>query len=209
MKTTLDFFKLMMVSSWVLLCLDLAGQSSDDAAIREIDEHRKKQEAEFRDSKTSPLDPKDLKKFKGLNYYPVDLKYRVKGKFIRNQEPVLFKMKTSTARLPDYSKYGEIHFALDSVEYVLEVYKSLEVHQGYEDYLFVPFTDETNGHETYAVGRYIDFRVPASDDVVLDFNQCYNPYCSYSNRYSCPIPPEANALPVAIKAGEKKFKDSH
>ena len=199
----------MMVLSMVLLCPALAGQSIDEAAILEIAEHRKKQEAEFRDRKTSPLDAMDLKRFKGLNYYPVDLKYRVKGKFIKNAAPVLFKMKTSTARLPAYSKYGEIRFTLDSVTYALEVYKSLEVHPGYEDYLFIPFTDQTNGDETYAVGRYIDFRIPTSGDVVLDFNQSYNPYCSYSNRYSCPIPPAANALPVAIKAGEKKFKDSH
>jgi uncharacterized protein (DUF1684 family) len=39
----------------------------------------------------------------------------------------------------------------------------------------------------------------------LDFNKAYNPYCAYNETYSCPIPPRQNNLPVAIKAGEKKY----
>jgi uncharacterized protein (DUF1684 family) len=99
---------------------------------------------------------------------------------------------------------------IDSQELKLDVYQSPDVMKipGYEDYLFIPFTDLTNGEETYEVGRYIEFSIPESDSVVLDFNQCYNPYCSYgAGKYSCPIPPEANHLPVAIPAGEKKYKE--
>jgi len=47
---------------------------------------------------------------------------------------------------------------------------------------------------------------PKTEDIVLDFNLCYNPYCSYSPFYSCPIPPEANTLPTYILAGEKIYK---
>jgi uncharacterized protein (DUF1684 family) len=123
---------------------------------------------------------------------------------------VFFKMKTTTDRLPDYAKYGEVHFMIDSQAFKLEVYQSPDVSKmpGYADYLFIPFTDLTNGEETYEVGRYIEFRIPKSDNVILDFNQSYNPYCSYAaGKYSCPIPPEANQLTVAIPAGEKKYKE--
>jgi uncharacterized protein (DUF1684 family) len=117
-------------------------------------------------------------------------------------------MKTTTTRLPEYTKYGEVHFELDGEQYILEVYQSPEISSrpGYEDYLFIPFTDLTNGDETYDVGRYLEFSIPSSEEVVVDFNLCYNPYCSYSARYSCPIPPEANRLGIPIKAGEKKYK---
>lgn len=181
----------------------------DAVATKEIKDHRKKQQDEFKDKNKSPLEAQDFKNFKGLKYYPIDLKYRVIAKFVKNEAPVLFKMKTSTTRLPDYLKYGELHFTLDSVDYKLEVYQSPEMARmpGYEDYLFIPFTDLTNGNETYDVGRYIDIEIPMGEEVVLDFNQCYNPYCSYSKRYSCPIPPEVNNLTVEIKAGEKKYKD--
>lgn len=175
--------------------------------LAEIEAHRKKQKAQMK-SHSSPLLKKDRRKFKGLNYFPPDLAYRVKARFVKTENPVLFKMKTTTARLPEYIKYGEVHFTLNGKDYSLEVYQSPDIikRPGYEDYLFIPFTDETNGNETYEVGRYLELRVPASDEVVLDFNQCYNPYCSYNPNYSCPIPPDVNHLAVEIRAGEKKFR---
>lgn len=186
----------------------VAAQQADDAALKEINEHRKKQQSEFRDPDKSPLDKKERRKFKGLNYYPIDLNFRVKATFVKNEAPVLFKMKTTTTRLPEYVKYGDIYFLLDGEDYKLEVYQSQDLlkRSGYEDYLFIPFTDATNGKDTYDVGRYLEFRIPTSEEVILDFNKAYNPYCSYSDKYSCPIPPEVNHLPLEIKAGEKKYK---
>jgi uncharacterized protein len=212
MKTKLlTSTKLIIFTLSAFSFLTAHAQSEEERALKEINEHRKKQEAEFRDPVKSPLEKKDRKKFKGLKYYPVDLRYRVKATFVRNERPVLFKMKTSTTRLPEYTKYGEVHFTLDGQEHTLEVYQSLDLMKrpGYEDYLFIPFTDPTNGKETYDIGRYLEFHIPDTEEVVIDFNQCYNPSCSYSAGYSCPIPPEANALSIEIKAGEKKFKEHH
>jgi uncharacterized protein (DUF1684 family) len=185
------------------------GQGEADA-MDEIQNHRKKQEDTFRNREESPLSDADRKKFKGLKYYPVDLKYRLRATFIKNEHPVLFKMKTTTTRLPEYVKYGEVRFAIDSQSYSLEVYQSPEISQrpGYEDYLFIPFTDLTNGDETYDVGRYIGFSVPRTEEVIVDFNMAYNPYCSYSAEYSCPIPPAVNDLQIRIPVGEKKFKEA-
>ncbi len=189
------------------LLLPVVSFAQHDSAIREIEQYRMEQEAKFRDAKESPLDKKARKKFRGLNYYPVNLDYRVKAKFVKTQNPVLFKMKTTTARMPEYQKYGEVHFKLEGRERVLEVYQIPEISKkpGFEDYLFVPFTDETNGIDTYEVGRYVDFKIPASEEVILDFNKSYNPYCSYGSAYSCPIPPEVNHLPLKVQAGEMKF----
>jgi uncharacterized protein len=186
--------------------LAVFGQD-DQSARNEIEAYRKKQESEMRDKEKSPLLPKDRKKFKHLNYYPIDLKYRVPARFVRTENQPLFKMKTTTTRLPEYTKYGEVHFTLEGKQFVLNVYQSPDISRkpGYEDYLFIPFTDTTNGQETYEVGRYIEFRIPGSEEVIVDFNQSYNPYCSYSPTYSCPIPPAENDLPIGIPAGEKKF----
>lgn len=182
-----------------------AGQEGD-AYAQEIVRHRMEKDEKFRDPRESPLDKKGIRKFRGLNYFPPDEKYRVAARFIVNEMPVLFKMPTTTTRLPEYIKYGELEFELDGNTYRLEVYRNSEINRkpGYEDYLFVPFTDDTNGEETYEMGRYLDFRVPATDEVVLDFNLAYNPYCCYSDNFSCPIPPAANRLALAVRAGEKK-----
>lgn len=180
--------------------------------IKDILAYREKQHKEFLDPAKTPLDKRDRRKFKGLFYYPIDLSYRVKARLELNETPVLFKMPTTTTRLPEYTRYGDVYFTLKGQEFKLEVYQNPEISKrpGYEDYLFIPFTDETNGDETYDVGRYLEFRIPTSEDIYIDFNLCYNPYCSYSDRYSCPIPPQQNHLPIKIIAGEKKFhQESH
>jgi uncharacterized protein len=187
-----------------------AKSGSSDPRIVSVEEHRVKKHEEFLSDK-SPLPASERKKFHGLNYYPIDLSYNVKAKFVRTEKPVLFKMKTTTARLPDYQKYADVIFTLQGAEYKLEVYQSPDLMKKteYSDYLFVPFTDRTNGTETYEVGRYLELRIPAGDEVELDFNKCYNPYCSYSPNYSCPIPPAVNHLDLEVRAGEKKYKESH
>ncbi len=77
----------------------------------------------------------------------------------------------------------------------------------YKDHLFLPFTDLTSGEESYGGGRYIDLETTGiiNNRLVIDFNKAYNPYCTYSDGYNCPIPPRENDLPVAIRAGEKAF----
>jgi uncharacterized protein (DUF1684 family) len=74
--------------------------------------------------------------------------------------------------------------------------------------LFVPFTDPTNGEQTYGAGRYIDVPLPPaeSNEVELDFNQAYNPYCAYNHDYSCPLPLAENRLTVPVVAGEQAFQ---
>jgi uncharacterized protein (DUF1684 family) len=137
----------------------LAGyaQPSEDP-VGEIEKHRLSQEAEFRDESKSPLTPKERRDFKHLNFFTIDLKYRVNAKFVKTENPVFFKMKTTTERLPEYSKFGDVIFSIDSQQYKLEVYFNKQVASmpGYEDYLFIPFTDLTNGEETYEVGRYLE-----------------------------------------------------
>ena len=74
----------------------------------------------------------------------------------------------------------------------------------YKNYLFLPIDDYTIPDESYPAGRYLDIEMPKrGDSIVLDFNMLYNPYCAYSDRYSCPITPRKNKIKVRIEAGEK------
>ena len=182
------------------------SQATDEQVIAEINAQRQEKLVAFK-GQHSPLEKKQRKKLKSLNYYPIDLSYRVQARLIKTETPQLFVMKTTTTRAPEYRKYGELFFTLKGVEYKLEVYQSPESSAMplHKDRLFLPFTDKTNGAETYDVGRYIDLRVPESDQLTIDFNLAYNPYCSYNHIYSCVIPPAVNDLPIEIKAGEKKF----
>ena len=71
--------------------------------------------------------------------------------------------------------------------------------------LFLPFTDRTSGIETYLAGRYVDLQGEPGGLYVLDFNEAYNPPCSFNPYTTCPIPLKENVLPVKILAGEKAY----
>ncbi|APG60165.1 DUF1684 domain-containing protein [Christiangramia salexigens] len=191
----------------VFISSDLAYSQKADL-VKSSKEFQKELNEEFRDPEESPLDLEDLANFEALEFFEIDPDFIVKAEFVRTPAESPFMMKTSTDRMPVYVKYGELYFSLNNKNYKLNVYQNQELTQDpeYFDYLFLPFTDRTNGKTTYGGGRYIDLRIPQTNEVVIDFNKAYNPYCAYSGRYSCPIPPEENDLDIEIPAGVKAFE---
>lgn len=181
--------------------------AQEKKTIKGDTEFQRKLNAEYKDATTSPLKDKDRKHFEGLDFFKFDSAYVVNAKFERfpNEKP--FEMKTSTERRPIYIKYGKLSFELKGKRYKLNIYQNLGLieKEGYEDYLFLPFLDETNGLESYGGGRYIDARIPSGDTMEIDFNKAYNPYCAYNEKYSCPIVPRENYLKTRIEAGVKAF----
>lgn len=162
--------------------------------------------ADYRDPGHSPLLPEDREHFTELERFAPDALFRVMASFKpRTGKP--FGMKTTTDRVPQYQAVGELRFTVAGKKERLTVFRNIDLSKKpeYEDYLFIPFTDLTNGESTYGGGRYIDLRGPLGATVELDFNRAYNPYCAYGGRYSCPIPPMENHLEVRIEAGVKAF----
>lgn len=162
---------------------------------------------EFLNPDHSPFDEKEIQNFKELNYFAVDTGYRVYARFHVLKKKKTFQMQTTTQRLPEYKKYAYVDFYLNNNPFRLYVYQNIELSkkEEYKNYLFIPFTDLTNGIETYGGGRYLDLKIPDGDIVVLDFNLAYNPYCCYNYKYSCPIPPAENFLNISIESGEKIY----
>lgn len=175
-----------------------------------IEKHQEDLNKHYADSLESPLRPEDLKTFKSLNFFPIDEKYSVKATLVLTPNEPVFEMKTTTDRKPLYKRFGIATFILDGKEYHLNVYQNQELILDFEyrDYLFLPFTDETNGDKTYKGGRYIDTRIPTDSTFIIDFNTAYNPYCAYNSKYSCPVVPQENHLPIKINAGVLAF-DNH
>ncbi|VAW25980.1 FIG01018917: hypothetical protein [hydrothermal vent metagenome] len=165
---------------------------------------------EFADAEKSPLTEEDLKTFKTLDFFKTDKNYKVEAEFELTPNTPVFEMQTNTDRLPLYRKYGVAHFTLNGEKFKLNIYQSqdLIVNPEFEDYLFLPFNDTTNGNSTYGGGRYIDLKFPPKESktIVIDFNKAYNPYCAYNSKYSCPIPPSENTLSIDIPVGVKAYK---
>lgn len=199
--------KLFIVSVVLFMCFISCNNGKqpikgDTAFQRELN-------AEYKDASESPLTEEDRKEFEGLDFFKYDSTYVVEALFTRTENEAPFKMKTTTDRLPVYVKYGILEFFIKDEIFQLNVYQNQDLikQEDYEDYLFLPFSDETNGIESYGGGRYIDLRIPKDNTVVIDFNSAYNPYCAYNHKYSCPIVPRENYLKTRIEAGVKKFKN--
>ena len=158
----------------------------------------------FRNDIDSPIPPGERSSFRGLKYFPPDEDYRISSKLERFDSPKPTMIATSTGTRQAYLRYGALAFKTEGRNLRLIAYKSAE--DPYARSLFVPFSDETSGRETYGSGRYLDLEEHGGDDYELDFNMAYNPYCAYSEEYTCPIPPVENKLPVKILAGEKNYK---
>lgn len=204
MKTKVFIFIL-----FASLILSACINSSDQAYIESMEVFRVEINQEFADSSSSPLTKEGLMHFEGLDFFPADPGYVVTARFVLNPDPEPFEMETTTERRPIYVKYGEAHFELNGKSHVLEIYQSDKAKQmeEFREHLFLPFKDLTNGEESYGGGRFIDLKIPEGDEIIIDFNKAYNPYCAYNHKYSCPVPPEANHLNIPVPAGVKAYKD--
>ncbi len=196
--------------SILILILFLGGRVNAQQVKTDADflDFQEKINKDFKDETESPLSKKERKSFIALDFFPFDPDYRVTAEFLRTPNEVPFAMPTTSEKTKMYVKYGEIYFTLKKQEFKLNVYQSLVLSktEEYKDYLFLPFTDTTNGATTYSGGRYLDMTIPAKNNIELDFNMAYNPYCAYSGGYSCPIPPPENHLSIAVNAGVKNYE---
>lgn len=187
--------------------ISVKAQNTPSEFRKQILKERIEKDKEFINPEETPLASEEISSFSGLNYFKPNFKYRITANLVKETSPDTIRMKTTTERLPLYLVYGKAIFSLDGKSHTLTIYRNvgLMTKPGYEDYLFVPFTDETSGRQSYGGGRYIDARITDGDSVVLDFNRAYNPYCCYSKKYSCPVPPAENHINAKILAGEKKY----
>lgn len=171
--------------------------------LESIVDFQTKLSEEWNNPQTTPLKEEEKADFKGITYFPIHKKYSVAADFqpIKNGKTLPFP--TSAKKIKYYKEYGKAHFKLNGKQLELTLYQSDPPIEGYENSLFIPFKDQTNGDSSYGGGRYIDVEISdiQGNKLVIDFNKAYNPYCAYSSHYNCPIPPANNFLETEIKAG--------
>ena len=193
------------------LSLFISCNSQDKRPLIGETVYQQKLNAVFKDASKSPLKNKDLKSFKGLDFFPVDSSYIITASIKKTPDTPFSGMATNTEEKSYYRKFGILTFTLKDKEMQLTLYESLEESENpvFEDYLFLPFTDETSGSDSYGGGRYMDVfksKINTNGTLELNFNNTYNPYCAYNDDYSCPLTPRDNHLSMEILAGVKDFK---
>lgn len=190
----------------IIVLYSFEGTHNDPAYAEEITKEREDKDRFMKTSAESPF-AKDKDAYKGLNYFPVDPKYRIVADLIPIENKKLVTLKTNDGKEERYQEYAYAEFDLDQFHNKLVIYEMMDMGP-YRGKLFLAFGDATSANETYGAGRYLDVaKTPGATTITLDFNKAYNPYCAYIDSFSCPLPPPENLLNVAIRAGEKNYHD--
>jgi len=165
-------------------------------------------EKDFKTADWSPLTDSDKAEFEHLDYYTYDVSWRYEGPIHIYDTPDSLKILGSKeGDIRPAIKFGYFEFEREAATHQLQIIKIFPTRPGRQAHLFLGFWDETSSGETYGGGRYINIEENEQNFYIIDFNYAYNPYCAYSSRYSCAVPPLENSLNIAVTAGEKFFKD--
>ena len=135
-------------------------------------------------------------------WFDPDSGSRVEARLVRDPNPREEVVLSTRGNKRHALRLGKLEFTLQGRVLHLTALRLLEPGSG-ESSVSVFFRDATTGHESYAVGRYLDAESLGGDRYSLDFNRAYNPACAFSPLYNCPIPPRENVLAIGVRAGER------
>jgi len=142
--------------------------------------------------------------FKGMQFYPLDLGYRVTATWTAATGKKTVEIPNALGEVSQEVSPGTVAFQLNGAELNLTALGG-DAKSG----LFFVFTDPTAKSDTYPGGRFLDTEAVVDGKVVLDFNRAYNPPCAVTPYATCPLAPKENRLAVAIPVGEKFDKAAH
>ena len=173
---------------------------------------RSQKDIAFRTAAGSPLPLAERPQFGGLKYFVPDSAAAILAEIERFERADTVKIALSQGPAEAYVRWGRAAFTYPAAPGAAATDQQLTLFRRVRDTdstLFIPFTDRSNGRGTYGGGRYLDVPLPApaTQQLSLDFNRAYNPFCAYNPDYRCPVPPAENRLPITISAGEKSFHD--
>lgn len=206
------------INSWlyilagVLFSIGLQAQTegpTQNQHAQEIEDYRNQREQLLLDSDSTPLTQAQIDNFEGLDYFPIDLQFRIVGEYTAKNRPRERQLNTTSGSKITLDKHGEVKFYINGERYILNVYVNNNLPEfSNAQQLFIPFMDASSQDESYENGRYLPVDPPdENDQMILDFNMAINPYSAYNSNYFSAIPPSGNNLIENIGSGERKFVD--
>ena len=182
--------------------------NDNGSCLSELAAHRSSIDVAFATDEY-PLSDEQKADFAGLDYYSPNAEYCVPASFENAKATETFDMPTYNEKSIPFREFGVFEFHVDGVGYSLTAYQRMDLPEEKRQWVLVPFRDNTNGHETYGGGRYLEIQFPIDSQTEIDFNRAANPWCAYDAKYTCPVPPVENWLGLPIEAGEKMFAATH
>lgn len=177
----------------------------DKQYLSKLQQERDNKNWEMQYDSYSPFKVDSLSRFAPLKYYEPTAEFIFKSKLYKYEKPDTIKISGTKGEQRIAVVEGYVLLNYKEEDHKLNIYKGFD-RQG-KAYYSIWFTDQTTGKETYPVGRYLDFNLNKDPEYVyeIDFNRAYNPYCAYSDLFTCPIPTKEDYIDFEIRAGEKNF----
>jgi uncharacterized protein (DUF1684 family) len=176
----------------------------------QLNMHRLRYTQGFLQDPRSPLDSNDIK---SLEFFSADSTWKLTCQCKLTENPRPFELPTYSGVTRTYLHYATARCERGVEKFDVRLYKNMTQPGNplYGSNLFLPFKDASNDEQTYGGGRYINLSVNdiENQQIVIDFNTCYNPWCAYSSGYNCPVPPIENHFSFAVAAGEKQYKGKY
>ncbi len=181
--------------------------------------HRSTLDDYMRHSPDSPFNKDTTIEYHGLKWFPINPYFRGRSILHRYTNPETVIVLGTKGEERKNLRYGYFEFDVPDEHgkpktLRINVYKftphDKRRYDLYKNNLSIWFTDRTTGKETYGVGRYIELGEEHPDlhfVYTIDLNQAFNPYCAYSDLFSCAIPRKEDHLEVALRVGEMKYHE--
>jgi hypothetical protein len=139
--------------------------------------------------------------FLGIDYFPVDPSWRIEAQWVPFKQPREVPIHDILGHVSPALILGKAVFTREG--HTIEL---LPIQDDPDGILFFVISDLTSGNETYAAARFLYAAAPVDGKVILDFNKAQNPPCAFTSFATCPLPPKENHMPIAVTAGEKKYR---
>ncbi len=192
---------LILIPIALLVFVFTQSGSSSNEYHAEIKKFREDKHDFFKNSEASPFVQKNIE-YIPATFFPPNPDFKVRAKLDRLTSRETVSITNSDGSEAKYLKFARANFSLSGLDHSLLILKPL----GFGNQYLTAFLDETSAITTYGGGRYLDLEIGKSNQIEIDFNKAYNPYCAYVEDYLCPLPPRENFLQVAIEVGEKDYK---
>ena len=124
------------------------------------------------------------KDFRGFSWFPIETQTQVTGKFIPDAQSKKMAVLNTFNDMDTYATEGVIEFALQGQTLRLRPFTTRPKR------FYIVFRDASSGQETYETARFLYADLQDDGTTVLDFNEAYNPPCSFNPYHDVPDPAE-------------------
>jgi uncharacterized protein (DUF1684 family) len=137
--------------------------------------------------------------FAGIDAFPYDPAWAVPARFVPFPADRSVRVPHSDGRRRPAVFAGTLRFRRRGTAYAVAVQRAAD------GAMSISVSDSTRTGESCGF-RVVEIGAPdRAGTALVDFNRAQLPPSAFAEHYQCPLPPEGNALPFPVRAGERRL----